>query len=141
MTMEALISNDTFYYLSEGEEPLDEENFAEALRYKALFPQGFAVRRLSTPAPTGKIWAEIKPAGDDSWYDLEEKTPALRRLRLKRIDSSAVRVWLFDTRTGERIDYGIAAVETDKKGEPFQYRNGSRHYMSRFQECQPISST
>ena len=138
--MIVLISNDAFYYLSEGEEPLDEVNLAEALHYRALFPQGFVIKRLDTPAPVGKVYAEINPADSDSWYDLEEKTPALRRLRLKRVGDSIVHVWLFDTRTGERIDYGIVEIERDKKGEPFQYRKGSRHYLSRFEGRQPISS-
>lgn len=130
--MRICISNDAFYYLSEGEEPLDENNLEEALYYKNLFPDGYEIKRLPDGAMPGNVWCEMAGVRNDDWYDLEETEPLRRRLRLKITGADTVHVWLYDIETGGRVDYGVCTVDRNKKGEPFRYGKSSQHYLSRF---------
>lgn len=38
------ISNDAFYYLRDGEDPIDEENLEEAYEIQYMFPNGFQIQ-------------------------------------------------------------------------------------------------
>lgn len=38
------ISNDAFYYLKDGEDPIDEENLHEAYEIQEMFPNGFQIQ-------------------------------------------------------------------------------------------------
>lgn len=55
------LSNDAFYYLKDGEEPLVDEALDEALVVEALYPDGFTILDFRPLGNTGYIEARIGP--------------------------------------------------------------------------------
>lgn len=55
------LSNDAFYYLKDGEEPLVDEALDEALVVEALYPNGFTILDFKPLGDTGYIEARIGP--------------------------------------------------------------------------------
>lgn len=55
------LSNDAFYYLKDGEEPLVDEALDEALVVEALYPDGFTILDFKPLGDTGYIEARIGP--------------------------------------------------------------------------------
>lgn len=55
------LSNDAFYYLKNGEEPLVDEALDEALVIEALYPDGFTILDFKPLGNTGYIEARIGP--------------------------------------------------------------------------------
>lgn len=55
------LSNDAFYYLKNGEEPLVDEALDEALVIEALYPDGFTILDFKPLGDTGYIEARIGP--------------------------------------------------------------------------------
>lgn len=55
------LSNDAFYYLKDGEEPLVDEALDEALVVEALYPDGFTILDFKPLGNTGYIEARIGP--------------------------------------------------------------------------------
>ena len=55
------LSNDAFYYLKDGEEPLVDEAIEEALVVEALYPDGFTILDFKPLGNTGYIEARIGP--------------------------------------------------------------------------------
>lgn len=55
------LSNDAFYYLKDGEEPLIDEALDEALVVEALYPDGFTILDFKLLGDTGYIEARIGP--------------------------------------------------------------------------------
>lgn len=55
------LSNDAFYYLKNGEEPLVDEALDEALVVEALYPDGFTILDFRPLGNTGYIEARIGP--------------------------------------------------------------------------------
>lgn len=55
------LSNDAFYYLKDGEEPLIDEALDEALVVEALYPDGFTILDFKPLGDTGYIEARIGP--------------------------------------------------------------------------------
>ena len=55
------LSNDAFYYLKDGEEPLVDEAIDEALVVEALYPDGFTILDFKPLGNTGYIEARIGP--------------------------------------------------------------------------------
>lgn len=55
------LSNDAFYYLKNGEEPLVDEALDEALVVEALYPDGFTILDFKPLGNTGYIEARIGP--------------------------------------------------------------------------------
>lgn len=55
------LSNDAFYYLKDGEEPLVDEALDEALAIEAMYPEGLAILDYKLLGDTGYIEARIGP--------------------------------------------------------------------------------
>lgn len=55
------LSNDAFYYLKDGEEPLVDEAIDEALVVEALYPDGFTILDYKLLGDTGYVEARIGP--------------------------------------------------------------------------------
>ena len=55
------LSNDAFYYLKDGEEPLVDEALDETLVVEALYPDGFTILDFKPLGDTGYIEARIGP--------------------------------------------------------------------------------
>lgn len=55
------LSNDAFYYLKNGEEPLVDETLDEALVVEALYPDGYTILDFKPLGNTGYIEARIGP--------------------------------------------------------------------------------
>ena len=55
------LSNDAFYYLKNGEEPLVDEALDEALVIEALYPDGYTILDFKPLGNTGYIEARIGP--------------------------------------------------------------------------------
>jgi len=55
------LSNDAFYYLKDGEEPLVDDALDEALVVEALYPDGFTILDFKPLGDTGYIEARIGP--------------------------------------------------------------------------------
>ena len=55
------LSNDAFYYLKDGEEPLVDEALDEALVVEAMYPDGFTILDFKPLGDTGYIEARIGP--------------------------------------------------------------------------------
>lgn len=55
------LSNDAFYYLKDGEEPLVDEALDEALVIEALYPDGFTILDFKLLGNTGYVEARIGP--------------------------------------------------------------------------------
>lgn len=144
--MKIRISNDAFYYLSEGEEPLDDIHLDEALHYIECFPRGYCIKPLPEKTEPGYMWCEITDSAvtdseceittasvGDSWWDMEEASGLRFRLRVKFISEETIHVYMYDTADDKiTADYGTVHVERDNKWEPFTYGNGSRQYLARF---------
>lgn len=99
------ISNDAFFYLRDGEEPLDEANLEEANEIYASFPNGFEIKGLWATIPdTDIIEATFVPyVIDDSDYDMYQELAKGYFWQLKFTqDNRFVKYWSYRESTGER---------------------------------------
>lgn len=113
------LSNDGFYYLLSGEEPLDEENIKEAQSIAAKFPYGFEIREnWRTIKDSDLIEATFVPYIPESFdYDeYSDLTNAIQQ-QIKWLDSNHIRLWHLDKKTGKRT----------LKGDFEVYKNGFGH--------------
>lgn len=132
------LSNDAFYYLKDGEEPLVDEALDEALVVEALYPDGFTILDFKPLGNTGYIEARIGPKIIapksvpkpiiSQYQDFGYNTEAVERNRKEYADSDAVQmlskicrldiVWLNAGRTmlrayWNRLDLGKRVVYGD----------------------------
>lgn len=112
------ISNDAFYYLYYGEEPLDENNLEEAEEVSAMFPYGFLIEEdWKTVEDSDLIEASFVPFVQDlADYDEYENLTKYIQQQIKWIGPNLVRVWWFDEQTGTRELRGDFKVYTDGHG-------------------------
>ena len=81
------LSNDAFYYLKDGEEPLVDEALDEALVVEALYPDGFTILDFKPLGDTGYIEARIGPKLVIPKY---EPKPIVRQVSAPRYNAEAV---------------------------------------------------
>lgn len=114
------ISNDAFYYLSYGEEPLDESNLEEAEEVVSMFPNGFCIDENwhEVEDYPGMVEATFIPyIEDQADYDMyEDLTPYIQQQIKWLEDGKTIRVWWYNKKTGERNLRGDFKVYTDKFG-------------------------
>ena len=91
------ISNDAFFFITEEEEPLDEENLEEAQEVLSIFPNGFDVE------------------DKDDWDEYQDLTKYLQ-MQIKWLDANHVRAWLYNCQKCTRELQGDFKVYTDKYG-------------------------
>lgn len=112
------ISNDAFFYLLEEEEPLDEENLAEAYEIYALFPNGFYIREgWKAVEDSDLIECVFVPyVKDDMDFDEYENITNYVQQQIKWIRPNLVRLWWYNTQNGARELKGDFKVYKDKFG-------------------------
>ena len=81
------LSNDAFYYLKDGEEPLVDEAIDEALVVEALYPDGFTILDFKPLGNTGYIEARIGPK---IIVPKSTPKPVIRRVSNPGYDTEAV---------------------------------------------------
>lgn len=81
------LSNDAFYYLKDGEEPLVDEALDEALVVEALYPDGFTILDFRPLGNTGYIEARIGPK---IIMPKSAPKPVIRRVSSPGYDTEAV---------------------------------------------------
>ena len=81
------LSNDAFYYLKDGEEPLVDEALDEALVVEALYPDGFTILDFKPLGNTGYIEARIGPK---IIVPKSAPKPVIRRVSNPGYDTEAV---------------------------------------------------
>ena len=91
------ISNDAFFFITEEEEPLDEENLEEAQEILSMFPNGFYVE------------------DKDDWDEYQDLTKYLQ-MQIKWLDANHIRAWLYNCKKGTRELRGDFKVYTTQNG-------------------------
>lgn len=81
------LSNDAFYYLKDGEEPLVDEALDEAFVVEAMYPEGFTILDFKPLGDTGYIEARIGPKIVMPKF---EPRPAIRQASNPGYDTEAV---------------------------------------------------
>lgn len=112
------ISNDAFYYLYYGEEPLDDENMEEAREITDMFSDGFVIEDdWENVDGTDLIECTFVPyvkddVDFDEYYNIIESI----QLQIKWLNTDLIRVWWFYEQTGARELKGDFKVYTDEHG-------------------------
>ena len=91
------ISNDAFFFITEEEEPLDEENLEEAQEILSMFPNGFYVE------------------DEDDWDEYQDLTK-YSQIQIKWLDTNHIRAWLYNYKKGTRELRGDFKVYTNQYG-------------------------
>ncbi|MDE5977985.1 MAG: hypothetical protein K2G70_05930 [Turicibacter sp.] len=117
-----ILSNDAFFYLLGEEDPIDEDNLEEAHEIIALFPNGFDIKdnwryvsEDENDYEPGCIQATFIPyCKPDYVFDSYLQLSKNYILRLKWIDKDHIKVWRFNSITGESSIYGEFFVKTNE---------------------------
>ena len=112
------ISNDAFFFITEEEEPLDEENLEEAQEILSMFPNGFYVEENWKPIEDSDlIEATFIPyvEDEDDWDEYQDLTKYLQ-MQIKWLDTNHVRVWWYNCQKGTRELQGDFRVYTTQSG-------------------------
>lgn len=97
------INNDAFYYIKDGEEPIDENSIEEADEIYEMFPNGFEIQGdWQAVDNTGMIEATFIPyVIDECEYDMYCELAEGYILRLKLCnDKRHIKLWSFTESTG-----------------------------------------
>lgn len=117
------ISNDAFFFITEEEEPLDEENLEEAQEILSMFPNGFYVEENWKPVEDSDlIEAVFIPYVEDKddWDEYQDLTKYLQ-MQIKWLDTNHIRVWQYNCQKGTRELQGDFEVYTDRYGHKCFY--------------------
>ena len=98
------ISNDAFFFITEEEELLDEENLEEAQEVLSMFPNGFYVEENWKPVEDSDlIEATFIPyvKDEDNWDEYQNLTKYLQ-MQIKWLDANHIRVWWYNCQKGTR---------------------------------------
>lgn len=109
------LSNDAFYFLYCGEEPLDEDNIEEALEIQGLFPNGFIIEDNWTAVEDSDlIEATFVPyvAEEVEEIDYDESLNLSKyvQLQIKWVGPDLIKVWWSDLEKGTRELRGECSV-------------------------------
>ena len=110
------ISNDAFFFITEEEEPLDEENLEEAQEVLSMFPNGFYVEENWKPVEDSDlIEATFIPyvEDEDDWDEYQDLTKYLQ-MQIKWLDANRIRVWWYNSQKGTRELQGDFKVYTNQ---------------------------
>lgn len=110
------ISNDAFYYLYCGEEPLDESNMEEVQEIEAMFPNGYCIEdNWETVEDSDLIEITIIPyVEDDDDYDEYLELSQDVQLQIKWTGENKVMAWFSNGQLGTRELIGEFDVYTIK---------------------------
>lgn len=122
--MRIILSNDAFYYLSEGEEPLDESNLEEAERIIAMFPEGYKITYVGRVGDRGEVECDIAPAVTSEKPEHIITLTRYVQLHLNYTGADRVKVMWVNTYNHTRELYGEFLVRTDAKGRKYIHTGG-----------------
>jgi hypothetical protein len=146
--IEMQISNDAFFYLLEEEEPLDEANLEEAQEILAMFPNGFVIDDGWKPVEDSDlIEAVFVPyVPDTTDYDEYFELTNQCHLQIKWLDTTHIRAWQYNVKTGTRElkgdyivttnEYGLKYFHTGDQKEPFVPGKSSLFFLKHFKKKQ-----
>ena len=112
------ISNDAFFFITEEEEPLDEENLEEAQEVLSMFPNGFYVEENWKPVEDSDLIEAIfipYVEDEDDWDEYQDLTKYLQ-MQIKWLDANHIRVWWYNCQKGTRELQGDFKVYTNQRG-------------------------
>lgn len=112
------ISNDAFFFITEEEEPLDEENLEEAQEVLSMFPNGFYVEENWKPVEDSDlIEATFIPyvEDEDDWDEYQDLTK-YTQIQIKWLDANHIRVWRYNGQNGTRELQGDFKVYNNQCG-------------------------
>lgn len=130
LAQEIQLSNDAFFYLKNGEQPLDEDNIEEAEEIRAMFPDGFEICDEWTPVEdSDMIEAIFVPYhAKENDYDEYHSLTNCEDVRIKWLDANTVRHWIVGVdgkpRAGQVRGECICKVYTSKYGGAY-YETGN----------------
>lgn len=140
------ISNDAFFFITEEEEPLDEENLEEAQEVLSMFPNGFYVEENWKPVEDSDlIEATFIPyvEDEDDWDEYQDLTKYIQ-MQIKWLDANHIRVWWFNNQTGTRElrgdfkvytnKYGLKCFHTGNQDEDFVTGKMSLYFLKNFKK-------
>ena len=112
------ISNDAFFFITEEEEPLDEENLEEAQEVLSMFPNGFYVEENWKPVEDSDlIKATFIPYVEDNYdYDEYQDLTKYIQVQIKWLDANYIRAWQYNNQKGTRELQGDFKVYTNRYG-------------------------
>lgn len=138
------ISNDAFFFITEEEEPLDEENLEEAQEVLSMFPNGFYVEENWKPVEDSDlIEATFIPyvEDEDDWDEYQDLTKYLQ-MQIKWLDANHVRVWWYNCQKGTRelrgdfkvytSQYGLKCFHTGEQDKEFVPGKISLYFLKHF---------
>lgn len=116
------ISNDAFFFITEEEEPLDEENLEEAQEILDMFPNGFYIKEdwafvkdSDLIEATFVPYIEVKNDENEDWDEYQYITK-FQQTQIKWLDADHVRVWWYNSQNGTRELRGDFKVYTNQYG-------------------------
>lgn len=112
------ISNDAFFFITEEEEPLDEENLEEAQEILSMFPNGFYVEEnWKLVEDSDLIEATFIPyvEDNDDWDEYQDLTKYLQ-IQIKWLDTNHIRMWWYNNQKCTREFRGDFKVYTNRHG-------------------------
>lgn len=115
------ISNDAFFFITEEEEPLDEENLEEANEIIGMFPNGFYVKENWAPVENSDLIEAtfipyVEDSNNNSDYDEYQDITKRLQMQIKWLDANHIRAWWYDSQKGTRELYGEFRVYTNQHG-------------------------
>lgn len=117
------LSNDAFFYLYSGEEPLDEDNLEEAQEIEDLFPNGFEVLDNWSYVDDDLIQATFIPyiiAKESSFkYDASLELAKTYVVQIKWLSQSKVMTCIFNPISGDLREVGELEVLTNNYGKRY----------------------
>lgn len=112
------ISNDAFFFITEEEEPLDEENLEEAQEVLSMFPNGFYVEENWKPVENSDlIEATFIPyvEDEDDWDEYQDISKYWQ-MQIKWLDTNHIRVWWYNCQKSTRELQGDFKVYINQYG-------------------------
>ena len=122
------ISNDAFFFITEEEEPLDEENLEEAQEVLSMFPNGFYVEENWKPVEDSDlIEATFIPyvKDEDDWDEYQDLTKYIQ-MQIKWLDANHIRAWWYNCQKGTRELQGDFKVYTNQYGRLKCFHTGEQ---------------
>lgn len=115
------LSNDAFFYLLLGEEPIDEDNLDEAKEIAGLFPNGFMIDETwDYVEGTDLIAAKFIPYIEESFeYDEYLDLTTELQLQIKWLDTNHISTYWLNKKTNARTPKGQYEIKTDKYGHKY----------------------
>lgn len=112
------ISNDAFFFITQEESPLDEENLEEANEILNLFPNGFYVEEnWKFVEDSDLIEATFVPYIEEKDnYDEYLNLTKYVQLQIKWLDQNHIKAHIYNSKKGTKEFYGEFVVYTNEYG-------------------------